>query len=220
MSTTTSKLVESIDKGDALGIEKFFKESLATKLAGRIREAREVTAKTMFSEEAANDDEEPSPVTEEVETLDEGGSKEFLAAKAKLNAIGMHIHKTGYDNEVRVVHKEAKHNPDLGYFTHDLDDAVSSGEAIVKRMGGLKGDERQKYLGLKEDKSYSTPGCKGCENDTYNGVCMECTKARAKAAGGGGCKCGNKKVPTDVKKSGSRSWISCHRCLGQIKQLS
>jgi len=69
--------------------------------------------------------------------------------------------------------------------------------------------------------SAGTPGCKGCESDTYNGVCMDCTRARAKhATSRGGCKCGKKKVPGEVKKVGSRSWIPCERCFGQIAQLS
>lgn len=88
--------------------------------------------------------------------------------------------------------------------------------------------KKAELLGLKvescisESQTYGTPGCKGCENDTYNGVCMDCTRARAKSATTrGGCKCGSKKVPSTVKSNGlGRSWISCDRCLGQIKQLS
>lgn len=80
---------------------------------------------------------------------------------------------------------------------------------------------RKKTGDLGESASYGTPGCAGCENDTYNGVCMDCTRARAKTATSrGGCKCGKKKVPGEVKKVGSRSWIPCDRCLGQIAQLS
>ena len=51
-------------------------------------------------------------------------------------------------------------------------------------------------------------------------VCMGCTKARHRAVVARKCCCGNKRRPTEVKSIGSRSWISCHRCLGQIKQLS
>ena len=68
--------------------------------------------------------------------------------------------------------------------------------------------------------------CEGCgkglgviEALQWN-VCMECTKARARSAFGKGCKCGRKRRPTEVRFTGSRTWIDCHRCLGQIKQLS
>lgn len=68
--------------------------------------------------------------------------------------------------------------------------------------------------------------CQGCGNElgaveaTMWDVCLACTRARHRAAGGRGCKCGNKARPTGVHRLGSRSWISCLRCLGQIKQLS
>ena len=51
-------------------------------------------------------------------------------------------------------------------------------------------------------------------------VCLDCTKARHRAVVGRGCKCGRKARPTEVLRTGSRSWISCFRCLGQIRQLS
>lgn len=64
-------------------------------------------------------------------------------------------------------------------------------------------------------------GCLGPQDSPSYTVCMECTKARCRTATTrGGCKCGRKARPTEVKRVGSRTWISCHRCLGQIKQLS
>jgi hypothetical protein len=52
-------------------------------------------------------------------------------------------------------------------------------------------------------------------------VCMECTVARARAVQKRRCVCTKRQQrPTDIKRVGSRSWISCERCLGQIKQLS
>lgn len=68
--------------------------------------------------------------------------------------------------------------------------------------------------------------CQGCGKElgaveaTMWEVCLDCTKARHLAAAGGGCKCGSKARPTEVKQLGSRRWISCNRCLGQIRQLS
>lgn len=65
-------------------------------------------------------------------TLSEGGPKAFLDAKAKLKGVGMHIHKTGFGDEYRVVHKDDKHDPDLGHFTDDLDDALHTGLSMAK----------------------------------------------------------------------------------------
>lgn len=71
------------------------------------------------------------------------------------------------------------------------------------------------------------PTCEGCnkplgmlEAMRWN-VCMDCTRARARAvANHSRCTCGNKARPTEVMRSGSRTWISCHRCLGSIRQLT
>lgn len=57
-------------------------------------------------------------------------------------------------------------------------------------------------------------------NETPIGPSMATVKARHRAAMSHKCTCGKLKDPTEVKHVGSRSWISCHRCLGQIKQLS
>ena len=68
--------------------------------------------------------------------------------------------------------------------------------------------------------------CEGCTKplhpvgDAGYSVCMECTKARHHAVMKRKCCCGNKRQPTEVKKTYSRSWISCYRCLGQVKQIS
>lgn len=70
------------------------------------------------------------------------------------------------------------------------------------------------------------PKCEGCGNDmdtvgilqNYT-VCFDCTRARQRAVALRRCSC-RKKRPSEVKKIGSRSWISCLKCLGQIKQLS
>lgn len=62
-------------------------------------------------------------------------------------------------------------------------------------------------------------------------VCMDCVKARHRTATtGGACKCGRKKRPGEVVKTGGyfvngtrrggRSFIPCNRCLGNIKTLS
>lgn len=68
----------------------------------------------------------------EKHTLSEGGSKAFLAAKAKLKEVGMHIHKTGWGDEYRVVHHSEKHDEDKGHFTDDLEDALHSGLHMAK----------------------------------------------------------------------------------------
>ncbi len=52
------------------------------------------------------------------------------------------------------------------------------------------------------------------------GPTMAVVLARQKAVMKRKCVCGPRKDPTPVKSAGSRSWISCFRCLGQIKQLS
>jgi hypothetical protein len=54
-------------------------------------------------------------------------------------------------------------------------------------------------------------------------ICMGCVRARAKVAtsGRGRCTCPKRlKRPTDIKRIGSRAWIACERCLGQIAQVS
>ena len=69
--------------------------------------------------------------------------------------------------------------------------------------------------------------CEGCLEelsvfDKCQGysVCFECTKTRHKAVLKTKCVCAGKKRESSIHKIGSRTWISCLRCLGQIKQLS
>lgn len=67
--------------------------------------------------------------------------------------------------------------------------------------------------------------CEGCCGpfgpfDALWDVCLPCTKARYKAVITKRCVCGRGRRPTDVKRIGSRSWVSCKRCLGTIEQLS
>lgn len=53
------------------------------------------------------------------------------------------------------------------------------------------------------------------------GRCMNCVRARAAAVSKGGrCVCPKRKQEPVEKRSIHRSWISCERCLGTIKQLS
>jgi len=53
------------------------------------------------------------------------------------------------------------------------------------------------------------------------GVCMECTRARARACGASGrCMCGRKRIEGEALRVGSRSWVPCKRCLGSVRQLS
>lgn len=66
-------------------------------------------------------------------------------------------------------------------------------------------------------------------------VCLECTKARHRAAMTHRCACGRRRRESEVhatagvtvrhvdgtiKRVGGRRWISCLRCLGQVRQLS
>lgn len=57
-------------------------------------------------------------------------------------------------------------------------------------------------------------------NETSIGPSMAVVKARYRAVMNRKCCCGKLKDPTKVNRIGSRSFISCYRCLGQIKQLS
>ena len=52
------------------------------------------------------------------------------------------------------------------------------------------------------------------------GPSMEVIKARHLAVMRRKCCCGKEKDPSEVKGTGSRTWISCERCLGTIKNLS
>lgn len=71
----------------------------------------------------------------------------------------------------------------------------------------------------------SSAVCQGCGKELnpvealHWDICFNCTKARHRSVNGR-CKCGRMARPTKVLRIGSRSWIACHRCLGQIRQLS
>ena len=73
--------------------------------------------------------------------------------------------------------------------------------------------------------TYLCPVCKG-PADIFaiadGGPCMDCVHARARSvAKHGRCLCGCKKIPNpEIHRIGSRTWQSCDRCLGTIKQLS
>ncbi len=71
------------------------------------------------------------------------------------------------------------------------------------------------------------PRCQGCleflsPSDRAQGyaVCLDCTRARHRAVLKRRCVCGRRRRETEIKRVGSRSWVSCHRCLGQVRQLS
>ena len=71
-----------------------------------------------------------------------------------------------------------------------------------------------------------SPVCDGCgrplnpvESLRWT-VCLDCTRARARTTLSGRCTCGTYKVPGEVCRVGSRSWIPCRRCLGAIRQLT
>lgn len=71
--------------------------------------------------------------------------KELEFAKAKLAAHGYLIKKTGFDNEYRVYPKGTK-DPELGYFTDDLDDAIATGIAMAQKGGTTMRASRQQHL--------------------------------------------------------------------------
>jgi hypothetical protein len=65
--------------------------------------------------------------------------------------------------------------------------------------------------------------CDGCGNVTFawTNPCMPCLQARARTAFKGRCTCPSRlRRPTAPKRVGGRSWISCERCLGHVRQLS
>jgi hypothetical protein len=75
--------------------------------------------------------------------------------------------------------------------------------------------------------------CDGCGKEWFNvfcdnGVCMDCVRARAKAAFSGRCSCGRRARPDGVKgavvlfngRDIGRKFIPCKRCLGVIKQVA
>lgn len=66
--------------------------------------------------------------------------------------------------------------------------------------------------------------CEGCGTplgawEAHWRVCMDCTKARARAAFGGRCRCGRKRRERLVGAR-FRSWVACDRCLGAVRNVS
>ena len=57
-------------------------------------------------------------------------------------------------------------------------------------------------------------------HETRLGPSIKTLMARHNAVLKRRCVCGKLKDPTCIKQMGGRRWISCHRCLGQIKQVS
>ena len=64
--------------------------------------------------------------------------------------------------------------------------------------------------------------CEGCGRLVHSWLnpCMDCIKARHRGAVTHRCSCGKLRRETEVKRVGSRTWISCHRCLATVRQLS
>lgn len=64
--------------------------------------------------------------------------------------------------------------------------------------------------------------CSACSRLSIHDVCWYCVKARQRAVvNRGRCVCGNDRIEhKDIHRAGSRTWISCDRCLGTVKQLS
>lgn len=60
------------------------------------------------------------------------------------------------------------------------------------------------------------------EHEMWAGPSMATCRARQKAAMDGRCHCGKLRHPASKPKSNGmgRTWISCERCFGTIKQLS
>ena len=72
--------------------------------------------------------------------LSEGGSKKFLDVKKQLKELGIHIHPTE-GGEFRVVPQSDRKDPDKGYHTDDLDDALGTGKVMARKQyepGGSK----------------------------------------------------------------------------------
>lgn len=65
--------------------------------------------------------------------------------------------------------------------------------------------------------------CQFCGNVDIFGerLCTSCIRSRQQAVLKRKCVCPKRlQRPTDLKRIGSRSWVSCERCLGQIRQVS
>lgn len=65
--------------------------------------------------------------------------------------------------------------------------------------------------------------CDGCGKQVLMcwNPCMDCVKARYNAVLKRRCCCGKQRRENPkVHKIGSRTWMTCDRCLGQTRQLS
>ena len=58
------------------------------------------------------------------------------------------------------------------------------------------------------------------ERNAFGEIALEVVKARHRAALTHRCTCGRKCLESEVHEVGSRRWITCHRCLGTVRQLS
>jgi hypothetical protein len=98
---------------------------------------------------------------------------------------------------------------------------------IEKRLQTAEGEEGERLLRLiamvrqVEDERAGVPRCQGCgcrlgmiEASRW-GVCMPCTRARARAVGMRRCVCGRKARPVE-KRGARRVWTACERCLGPM----
>lgn len=83
-----------------------------------------------ISGRAAREDRPHHGMREQVGLREE--SRAMTNARAQLAPYGMMIRKTGSDGEVRVYFK-GERDPDAGYFTDDLDDAIRTGIAMAQQ---------------------------------------------------------------------------------------
>jgi len=51
-------------------------------------------------------------------------------------------------------------------------------------------------------------------------VCLPCTRARHRAVLSHRCSCGRQRREAPESRIGSRRWVSCLRCLGQVRQIA
>lgn len=58
------------------------------------------------------------------------------------------------------------------------------------------------------------------ERNAFGEISLDVVRARHRAAMTHRCGCRSKALPSELKRVGSRSWISCNRCLGTIRQVS
>ena len=69
----------------------------------------------------------------------------------------------------------------------------------------------------------ATIQCSGCLRPVYPWAdpCLACVRARHRAAVTHRCSCPKHlRRESGIKRAWSRTWISCERCLGTVRQLS